>query len=228
MTTTFSQLVDDLAVELRRSDLRDTIATYVNQSVRELHSRPSQNVIVKFDANRVEDEQVVASANPYLWQIPSVTRFIDIETAYLPEYGIYVPPKNPKISREFSFQPNSEIYYYRTGPTYAFAGIGVGATVQLSYFMYPRFLAYKASVDRLVRYDPDTDSFVLIAGGGAPTEEQLDLEVHWPIMRWADTIRQGARSKVYGRLGDMDRSRTAYSAFESSRMTVWNSEPSSA
>lgn len=228
MTTTFSQLVDDLALEVKRPDQRDNIATYVNQSIRELHSRPAMNVIVKFDANRVEDQQTVAMTNPWLWMIPSVTRFIDIEAAFLPEYGIYVPKRNPRIAREFSFEPNSDIYYYRSGSTYAFAGLGVGTLVDLSYHMYPQYLAYKEVNTRVVKYDPESDSFVLIADGGVPTDEQLALEVNWPLERWADTIRQGARAKLYGRLGDMERSRTAFSAYESMRMTVWNSEPSSA
>src|SRR3546814_4489833 len=52
--TTFSQLVDTIMSESRRPDLQTEIATYINQTVRELHFDSEQNKILYFNDNMRE------------------------------------------------------------------------------------------------------------------------------------------------------------------------------
>lgn len=227
--TTFSQLVDDVVKELLRPDMRDTIATYTNQTIRDVHFRPNVNTAALFDANRYESEETVTADGTWLWSIPSSTRFQDIEAIFIKDLGVYVKRKNPRVALEQSFEPDANLYWYRSGPAIAVHGVAANQVAKLSYHMFPRTLGYKPTIGanaRIIRFDEDTDSYVLIAGG-APTEEQLELETHWVLQRWADAVKEGVRAKIWKRLGDMERTRMAYSAFESMRTGIWNTEPSS-
>ena len=224
--TTFSQLVDDIVTELLRPDLRDTIATYANQTVRDIHFRPSSNSPILYDENRFEEALQFTTDGTWLWKIPSVTRFQGVESVFLDSPGIYVPPRNPKVALQVSDQPWADVYQYRSGPYITIHGVFVGGTGKMSYHMFPRTLAYKKKAERLIRFDADLDAYVL-ADGSEPTEAQLELETHWVLQRWADTVKEGVRAKAWKRLGEMERTRLAFSAFESMRTGVWNSEPSS-
>lgn len=225
--TTFSQLVDDIVLELLRPDLVVTLAQYANQTIRELHTRPALNVPVFFDANRFEDELTVTNDSPWLWEIPSMARFQKLEAVYCPELGIYLEARQPRMIHQFSLEPNAGQYYYRTGSAYAFAGLTSGMPLHASYFMYPRILEYKAANQRAIRFNPATDRYVQIANPGTPaTPEELELETNWFLQRHDQTIREGLRAKAWKRMGDDARTRTAYSAFESARTALWNTEPS--
>lgn len=225
--TTFSRLVDDMVLELLRPDLLQTIATYANQTIRDIHFRPGSQSPVMYDANRYEETLTVANEGTWLWSLPSATRFIDVEAVYHNDYGIYIEKRGPKIALLSSFDPDAGIYWYRSGAQLAFFGVGSGQTMLMSYFMYPRTLGYKPSSSRVVTYDIDLDAYVLIAGGGTPSAAELDAETHWVLQRHADTVKEGIRAKVWKRLGEIERTRLAFSAFESMRTAIWNSEPSS-
>lgn len=224
--TTLSQLVDDLLVELVRPDMRSMLVDYANQTVREMHFRPATNAPVLFDANRYEEQIAVTSSNPFLWPIPSVTRFQDIEIAFCPEAGVVIQRKNPRVINRESMNPDSDWYYYISGVQVAFSGPAVGDSIKLAYYMYPARLKYKTAAERSIVFDVDSDTYTLV-GGGIPTDEQLALETHWMLQRWPDTIKEGVRAKAYKRMGDDSRTRMFYSAFEAARTAVWQSEPSS-
>lgn len=227
--TTFSQLVDDVVLELLRPDMRTTAASYANQTIRDIHFRPGNQSPIRYDANRFE-ELTTTTDGTWLWTIPSNGRFQGLEAIFIDDLGIYVKPRNPRIALEASFEPYADVYYYRSGPTISVHGMASGWTARLSYHMFPRTFAYKPATGtgaRLIRFDPDTDSYVLISGGGVPTEEQMELETTWVLERWADTIKEGLRAKLWKRLGDMERTRMAFSAFESMRTSIWNTEPAS-
>jgi hypothetical protein len=224
--TTFSQLIDEVATEMLRPDLRTSMASYVNQTIREMHFKPGIQVPVDFDANRVEDEVTVTTDGTWLWPVPSSTRFQKLEAAWNKDLGIYSRLKSPRVSLEFSNEPDYKVYHYRSGETYAFQGVAIDQILWLAYLMFPRTLAYKAAVDRAVRYDYDTDTYVLVAGGGVPTQAQMDAETNWMLQRWSETIKEGLRAKAYKRLGDEGRMRVSFSAFETMRAGVWMSEPS--
>jgi len=227
--TTFSQLVDDIVMELLRPDMKATIVSYTNQTIRDVHFRPAVNAPVLYDANRYEDELAITTEGTYLWSIPSNTRFQDVEAIFINDIGIYLDRRNPRIALKESFEPHADKYWYRSGPTIAMHGVASGWTGKISYHMFPRILAYKPKTGtdaRTIRFDPNADEYVLI-GGGAPTESQLELETNWVLQRWGDTIKEGVRAKTWKRLGEMERTRLAYSAFESMRTSIWNSEASS-
>lgn len=221
--TTFSQLVDGIVAETLRPDQLTSIVTYTNQTIREVHTRPATNIPILFDANR-EELELTVNADPFIWSLPSVTRFQKLEAAYVPELEIYIEQRSPRIIRNFSFEPYSELGYYRTADTYAFMGVEIGFHLWLSYFQFPRTLAYQPKPR--VEYDPVTDSYKQPNGSDA-TPAQLELCTNWVLQRWADTIREGVRAKVWKRLSDDSRTRMAYSAYTSAQTGLWNTEPAS-
>ena len=226
--TTFSQLVDDLVLELGRPDYRTSLVNWTNQTIREVHFRPQNNAPIKFHANRYEDDPTVDTDGVWLWPLPSVTRFQALEAIYHVSRGIYVPEKTPKVSNEFSFAPDSDVFWYRAQSTIAISGVATDDVLKLSWFMFPRVLSYKVSANRITMFDPDTDQYVLTANTAVPaTDEQLELETNWILQRWPDTIREGVRSKAWRRSGDGDRARMSFSAAEAARMSLWDTEPAS-
>lgn len=224
--TTFSQLVDEVSTELLRPDMRTAIAAYVNQTVRELHFRPNGAAPILYDANRYEDDLAITTDQTWLWTIPSVTRFQDVEAIYLDDVGRYVPKKNPRISLEPSFQPFADLYYYRGGNTIAVAGVANGWTGKISYFLFPQTLVYQAASARVVSYDAESDSYKL-ADNSAPSDAQLNAATNWMLQRWDTVIRESVRSKTWKRLGDSDRARMSFSSYEAMRLGLWQSEPAS-
>lgn len=224
--TTYSQLVDDIVKELVRPDMKVAVASYTNQTIRELHFKPNQNSPIQYDANREEDVLAIDTDTSWSWPLPSATRLQSIESVYLDDLGIYVPERNPRIALRPSYEPFAEVYRYRSGPVLVLSGVSAGWTGKVSYFMFVRSLGYLPVANRVIVYNAATDTYVLVAGG-TPTQEQLDTETNWMLQRWPETVKEGVRAKVWKRIGDVDRSRLAYSSFESSRESVWNSEPSS-
>lgn len=225
--TTFSQLVDDMVTETLRPDLRASIATYANQTIREIHFKPNVSAPTKYDANRVEDDLNITSDAPWLWDLPSATRFMDVEALYINELGLYVPKKNPRLAKEPSFEPYSDVFYYRSGTQLAVAGVTNGQTAKISYFMFPMTLAYQPTPGtRVVTYDITDDTYKLIAGG-VPSQPQLDAATNWVLQRWHDTVREGVRAKLYKRIADEGRARMAFSAYETAKNGLWMAEPAS-
>lgn len=221
--TTFSQLIDDVVLEHLRPDLLVTITSYANQTIRELHSKPRDSAPLLFHSNRVELEYTTV-AEPAVWEIPNVTRFQRLETAYLPVIGEYVRERS--LSKLNDYDNYVKYAWYRSGPTIAFTNLVTGTEVQLAYFEFPRNLPYIAPASRTVTWSELTESFSFT---GTPTDEQketiLALNTNWIIERWGEAVvKQGIRSKVFARLGDADRSRMAYSQYESMREQMQASE----
>lgn len=226
--TTYSQLVDDLVAETVRPDKLESIARYVNQTMRELHFRPQTNAPIHYDANRFEDEVIVSAQTPYLWPIPSITRFQGIECIFVEEYGLYVPMRVPSMTRGYtaSQRPFPDLYYYRTGASIAISGVTQGNTLKFAWHEFVRNFPYKPVADRIVIFDPQDEVFEL-AGGGVPTQEQIESETNWMLYRWPETVAEGTRAKTYKSIGDEVRARMSFSSFESMRSSLWNSEPAS-
>lgn len=218
--TTFSQLVDELAAEVVRPDLRTTICSYVNQTIRELHSRRDSGLPVQFASNRVETE-VTAAELPFVWSIPNVARFQSIESIFDPATGQYLRQKTPGDIYRDTNHPFPALYYYRSGPTVVLNGIAVGASVKMSYFEYPRLLTYYASDERPAVWDSITEVFTYLAAYESTSELQETAEsltTNWLLLRWGElVIKEGVRAKVWKRLAELDRARLAYSAYSSLR-----------
>ena len=223
--TTFSKLVDDIVIELKRPDLRVDFASYANQTIREVHFRPAVNAPILFDANRIEDLLTVDTDGSWLWTIPSVTSFQSLELAMLNDSQIIIEPKSPRVMATYSTEPWARLGWYRTGHAIAFGGVSIGQQIAISYFMFPRGLAYKPVLDRVVAYDVDTDSYNRVGGGAPLTDDELAKETNWILQRWEQVVKEGVRTKAFKRMGDELRTRTFYSSYEQARTGLWNSEP---
>lgn len=224
---TFSEMVDGMVTELLRPDLRTSIATYLNQTIRELHFKPQVAAPILFDANRIELQKVASADGPYVWTIPNAACFAVLESIYLEDIGVYAVEKTPKIAYERGLNLADDYYWYRAGSDIAISNVVSGWTIDISYWAYPRALPYYPLATRLVTYNLETAAYTLIAGGGAPSESELDLCTNWLLDRWPDALREGIRSKVWRRLGEESRARMSYSAYVEHRTMLWNTEPNS-
>jgi len=225
--TTFSQLVDRIVTELNRPDRLAACADYVNAVMRELHFRRSSGSPICYDANRVEDQLVLLGSPPYTWPIPTPSRFMQMEAVYCPVRGIYLPQRTPSHNRKL--RQNDlwrDAYWYRSGNSIAFSGLDENTEIQLSYFTYAKSLPYLPAQQRVITYNLATESYELLAGGGPPTEEQVDAESNWILQRWPTVVAEGARASIFRNTGDTDRAPMAYSAYESLRHGMQLAEPS--
>lgn len=222
--TTFSQLIDEMVAEHLRPDLRIAITSYANQTIRELHSRKGNSEPILFGENRNEVEFTFPSA-PAIWPIPSTTRFQRLETAYSPVRGVYYVERS--LSRVYKENENP-FCWYRSGPNFVFSMAEASEVMKISYFMFPRFLTYYATADRPATWDAESETFSYHADYTATAELQAEAEsltTNWILLRWGEAVvKQGIRAKVFSRLGDGDRARMSYSAFESMREQMNASE----
>ena len=226
--TTFSQLVDEMAAEILRPDLKRTgaqidggyIASSINQTIREVHSGKG-GIAHRFDANRQEFELIAPSdaVNHYNYPIESFNRFQAAEAAFYPVPNKYAKPAAPGIVNINQRGPIEDLFYfYQSGQYMTFHGFGpAGSKILFSAFYYPRSLVYHLPATRWATYDVELETWTYKDGTGKTNEELQDLSTNWILMRWTDLIREGVRAKVYKRLGDEVRQRTSYSSYESMR-----------
>lgn len=227
--TTFSQLVDEMAAEHKRPDLKPEITAFLNQTIREMHSDPVSNGPVYFDQNRVEYQ---LSATPldangnYQWAIPQTNRLQLVESVYYPRYGRYARMLQPSTAFVESDSDVSRIWsWYRSGEYGIFSGFGAESEqILVSVMYYPRSLRYiPLASERWAVYNTD-DSWTFRQGTGKTDEELLDLSTNWIIIKWPETLKEGIRAKVFKRLGDEIRQRTSYSSYQSMRAEMQNQE----
>jgi hypothetical protein len=227
--TTFSQLVDEVVKETMRPDLREEIATYLNQTIREVHFEPQRGNVVFYNENRREFEFAATSEIGEIWQIPNPATFQGMEAVRYPNVGLgrleYVSEINPGPRAS-----SSQFYYYRSGSAFVFGGNhgygGVGGKIQLSYYEYPRALKYKLVGVREASYDmEDGFSYAPEYDTDDAVRETARLRVtNWLLLRWADVLKEGLRAKVYKRLSDDVRQRTSYSLYMQLRQGLYTSE----
>jgi len=222
--TTFSQLVDDMVLEHLRPDLRVTIASYANQTIRELHSRKGNSEPILFGANRLEVEFMFPSA-PAVWPIPSGPRFQRMETAFSAVRGQYYTER--ALSRIYK-DNQSPFCWYRSGSSFVFSNAEASEVMKISYFEFPRFLTYYTAALRPAVWNPETEEYTYLAAydiDDSTRENARDLTTNWILERWGEAVvKQGVRAKIFSRLGDGDRARMSYSAFESFREQMNASE----
>lgn len=222
--STFSQIVDAIAMERSRPDQIQYLAASLNQAMREVHSRPQTGSNVIFDASRVEEEVTLTGAEPYTWQPQAIARLQRIEAVYSQALGQYLPRRSPRVTMNNSREPFGDLYWYQTGPAIAFSGVCAGDVLKLAYAEFPPALAYIPPASRAVIYNAMTGEYTT-PHGGTPTEADMAKSTHWLLQRWPSVFEQGLRAAMFRALGDETRSRTAYSAFESARLQLWQTEP---
>jgi len=219
--------------ETRRPDLRTEIATYLNQTIREVHFEPSKGNVVFYRDNRQEIQITAASADAEVWEIANPAIFQGVEAVryasnYMGrmEYVKEVSPGPALASEPF--------YFYRAANSVVFGGAvgygGIGGIIQVSYFLYPPSLKYKAAGAREATYDSETGftyyTIDTVDYNSTPELQATAQErvTNWLLLRWSDVLREGLRAKVYKRLSDQLRAQTSYSLYSQLRQGLYTSE----
>lgn len=222
--TTFSQLVDKMILESGRPDLALEIATYLRQTIRELHFEPTRGNAVFYRENRTE-AQLTAVGESLYWDIPNPTTFQAMAAVQFPSVFsrdgiVWARELNPGPAMN-----TARNFYYRAGGRFVFSGFGgLNARVNITWFEYPRDLKYYAVNDRPASYDSE-DGWTYTT---AVTEEQKtaarEKSTNWLLQRWDTVIEEGVRAKIYKRVADDSRSRTSFSMYTSLRQGLYSAE----
>lgn len=225
--TTFSQLVDSAVLEMKRPDLRQEIANYLNQTIRELHFEPQRGNVIHYKENLIEELLTANVDSGFGWDIPNPANFQALAAVkYITVFDhlggeTYAREQTP--SRSLADQT---IYFYRAGSRFTFSGYGgINAQIALAYFQYPMRLLYRSVETRFAEYDPEAEW--TYADGIITDEDKLaarTLSSNWLLLRWVDVVSEGLRAKIYKRLSDTERARTCYSMFNTLRQGLFTSE----
>lgn len=226
--TTFSQAIDKLVIESARQDLRLSIETWMNQTIRDVHAAnvPGQQAMpVKFGANLIENIIATTSDNMYVWPIPNRNRHQLLIAAYYPDVDKYAHLVTPGTINLGSQEVDYPYIVYRSGDNYVFDGYGeTGSQIQLAYYEYPKRLIYYVSTinNRPATYDDATELYTYNTtyNPNIPPNDHdaaLALTTNWLLERWEDLIMQGTRSKIYNRTADDIRAKSSYSAYMEQR-----------
>ena len=225
--TTFSQMVDEAVAESQRPDLLTQIATYLNQTIREVHFRPDINAPLTYRENFKESTIVAASDKSLSWDLPNPALFQRIAGVRYP--GIRDSDNNPVWAKEKvpgrGLDPN-DYFFYRIGSALVFANYGgAGSMVDLGWFEFPNRLKYLPAALRPAQYD-DWDGWQYAPAVTTPEmqERARAMTSNWLLLRWHDVLMEGVRAKIYKRVSDEVRQRTSYSLFQQLRQGLWISE----
>ena len=227
---TYSQLVDELTIETNRWDLRATIGTYVNQTIRECHMAATSDTPVLFQANMQEVQVASGVSTGYVWSIPNPMVFQELKAArYDNVLDLASLPVYPKRQAPGERLGDTLYAYYRSGDGWAFKGYGgLGSLISIAWYEYLRRLTYQDSATRAISGASFSFETGWTYGSAVVTALQQtaarEAATNWMILRWYDTIMEGARAKIYKRLSDDVRGRTAYSLYMSMRKSLVASE----
>lgn len=226
--TTFSQLVDSIVMESLRPDQQLTIISYANQTIRELHTERASGAAVGFTSNLKEVELVANVDERFVYTLPTPHLFQKMESIYYPGRGKYAVQRYPSSAMRFRDQVDGKYYWYRAGSDIAMSGFGgIDSEVYMAWFEFPRRLTYYKPALRPATWNDETQQFTYLPAYQGTPELQLQalsLSTNWMLDRWEDTVGQGTRAKLYTRLADDVRSRTAYSMYESHRSGLVSAE----
>ena len=220
--TTFSQLVDRIATEVTRPDMKEKLPSYLNQSIREMFEHQVTKQQLWYDDQRQEERIAISSlsdiSNSFVWPLENPTRFQNVEAVYYESIRSYVRRGDPRtcLARN-DFDVNDKYFWYRVGTSLVFANPGaIGSFVKVSWFDYPRYLAYQSPLTRDVVYNLAEDSYVV--SPGAPVDA-MEKATNWLLQRHTEALAEGMRAKAYKRMDD-DRQRTHFAQYEAARLAV--------
>ena len=227
--TTFSQLVDKITLETRRPDLRADVATYVNQTLRELHFEPTRGNVIMFRDNLFEDILYADTEQGFAWDIPAPGLFQAIAGV---RYDSAVDQDgNPcwaqQVDSPSRVMNTIRHWFYRVGGRVFFKGYGgLNALISLSWYQYVPSLKYYESAVRPATLDELGVATYLPAYDvdAATRLNALDLTTNWLLRRWDTVIEEGVRAKIYKRITDTERARTCYSMYQTLRQGLFTAE----
>lgn len=213
--TTFSQLVDLIARETRRLDMLDEIATYVNQTIREMHASPENGAMLKFVDNYCELRLVATVDEGFTWTLPYPHRFggmAAVRYTSVWQNGLNPYAREHLPSRKFETVPFA---WYRARDQILFKGYGgVNALIDVAWYEYPPALQYFAPNCRPAEFtDLGGFSYGESWVHDHDREQARLLTSNWILLRWPSVVTEGVRAKVYKRLADEVRARTSYSMY---------------
>lgn len=231
--TTFSQMVDKVTREVGRPDMKERAASYLNQTIRELHSEPKRNTSILFPENYLEDELIADVDTGFFWDAPRPGRFqaltlvqyadiVDNEIRDGAQSGLFPPLITPSraIARLTS-------YYYRGGSRYLFVGYGgLNARINISWYEFPGSLDYYPAEARPAEY---TESLGYAYADEFDSTPELQaaarqLVTNWLLLRWPMVLEEGLRAKIYKSISDESRATLCYSLYQQLRSGLWTSE----
>ena len=226
--TTFSQMVDEAVYESKRPDMRTEIATYLNQTIREVHFRPDVNAPLTYRDNFKEARLVADRDEGLTFDLPNPATFQRI--AGVRYATVFTRSGEPVWATEKVPGPGiraEDYFFYRIGSSLIFANYGgAGSIVDLGWFEFPNRLKYEPTqLNRTATYD-DYDGWTYRADINTPELQRLARErtSNWLLLRWHDVLMEGVRAKIYKRVSDEVRQRTSYSLFQQLRQGLWISE----
>lgn len=227
---THSQLVDNLIAEMMRPDLQVAFSNALNQTIRELHStkddRGSGSIPVGFKSNLGEDILTANVDVGFSYTLENPTRFQIMEAVWYAQYGRYATERAPSSIRAFDGSVDGAEYgWYRSGDQIFFDNYGGdGAQIAVAWFDHIQRQSYFESGQRPCEWDEASESFEYHTVGSVDYNSTPELQekarylcTNWMIQRWFDTLSQGVRAKIWARLADDVRGKTAYSAYEALR-----------
>lgn len=222
---TMSAAVDAAIQRSGRPDRRADIISYLRQTLREIQS------LAYFERDLIED-QLTANADPYTWDVPNgfrMMRTVEYPGLFDPQghtvYPRYMPPGRHLRGHD--------VYYYRSGDYYVFAGHGASSgsttSINIAYYRYALPLAYYATVaDRPARYFLETESWTYATASTDDEKETARNQVtNWLLFHWYDTVIEGALAKVFKAIGD-ERAVSTFALYKSLQNTLLQGESKAA
>lgn len=224
---TFSQMVDEIASEVKRPDLTSEIARYVNQTIRECHFSTDRQAAIFYRENFNEVLLTATSEEGFSWTLPNPTTFQKMAGVKYPgRYDvrggeIWATETIP--GRHLNDMTN---YFYQVGREFVFSGYnGLNANIAVGYFAFPPSLKYYTPANRPASYDV-VDGWTYHESIVTEEDEEAArlLTTNWLLMRWSDVVSEGVRAKVFKRVSDTERARNCYSLYGQLRQGLMTSE----
>lgn len=231
--TTFSQIIDEMTLELVRPDMINMLPSFLNQAIREVHINSSSNMPVFYDDNRKEAILTVsgldanADTDVFKWELPFAALYQAMDAVYYDRWNRYAEAQSPQVILDPLFnRPNDRFAYYRSGLSICFTGHGGnGNTIRVAWFEYPRSLIYyKPGPTRPLNYDVESMTYSQPAGAVISLEQAKTLTTNWIVERHAEMLKEGIRAKAYKRMDDQFRASTSYSQWKQLLLGVQRTE----
>lgn len=204
---TFSAAVDAVVERSGRVNLRSSIIAYVRLAIRELQSKVES-------PNDLVEEELVADAAPFVWTQPEGFRKL-VSARYGTVYDLHDNAVYPKQLVPGNWLNRFDYYYYQSGNSFVFSGIGPGDVVQLAYLKWALNLPYYEPADRPAVYELETSSWTYKAAITADEQEVARSQVtNWILFDWFDLVVEGALAKLYKTVGD-ERAVSSFALFKS-------------
>lgn len=220
---TFSSLIDDaVLISGRGKPARPRLIRYARSSMREAQT------LALFHNDRTEDTLTVDNS-PFIWTKPNTFRIM--ETVKYPDnvYPDFIPPG--RLQR----QPSDlgEDYYYAAQDYFAFAGLEITNTIDVSYFSWFAPLIYFDAKDRPAIYDLETlawtyrdndGNFIAALATAVLEQAARDKVTNWLLFRWNELVSEGTLAKQFKILNDQ-RAGSTFALFKSFQKDLMRGEP---